>query len=297
MQVFYRLHDVDGGGMIATNPAEAKQWNERCFGIFAAVQAFAGTTRRIDHCTRIRAWAIDIDEGTKSEQQARIARSPLSPSSIVETKNGYHVYWYAADGSKELYRPLVSRLVEYFGGDKNARDLARVLRVPGFYHMKNPESPFLVRHVYGPNRARKYYERQMFRTFPPTAEETVVNKNKAVHEETKRQYNGAVSGSGNLFDRIYRMDQMEVLRCLSGSSCVDNQVFTFYRVANGNHNIWVDGESTSCFIDEHGKIGSNKQGGPTIIQWLTYPDYGHSLGEAVRIVKDYFPHLEEEHGW
>jgi hypothetical protein len=43
---------------------------------------------------KIKAWFVDID-GSKERAFRAVARSPLFPSKIVETKNGLHIYFSA----------------------------------------------------------------------------------------------------------------------------------------------------------------------------------------------------------
>ena len=45
------------------------------------------------------------------------------------------------------WQAVMQRMVEDFDSDPNARDVARVLRLPGFPHQKNPDSPHMVRMV------------------------------------------------------------------------------------------------------------------------------------------------------
>lgn len=66
-----------------------------------------------------------------------------APSVVVASGGGWHCYWllaepYALAGDAERNRAidLQRRWVEYHGGDKNAKDLARVLRVPGTMNHK-----------------------------------------------------------------------------------------------------------------------------------------------------------------
>jgi hypothetical protein len=279
---WYRMLDAAPNGMLALEPCEAKQWNGQGWGVCATVQKFEGA-RRKENLVRIRAWAIDLDAGDKASQRARVARSPVVPSSIVETKNGYHVYWYARDARPEHYRGLLDRLVAFFGADKNARDLARVLRVPGFLHLKNPADPFLVQHVFGPNRALVYTERQMFAAFPPTEDEA-----RARHREQRTEH-----GQGDDFwERVYNLDCADGLERLSGMGCVSGERFTFRRCASGSLNILVDGKGTSCWVDSAGRIGSKQNGGPTLYQWLRW--YGNSPRECARLLKDLYPHLEDK---
>ncbi len=282
---FYRLHDSQpGSGMLDLDPDDASTWNSQGWGIFATVQKFNGA-RRKENLERIRAWAIDLDGGDKPAQRKRIAEAKLWPSSVVETKSGHHVYWYAEEAKAEHYRLVLDRLVTFFGADKNARDLARVLRVPGYLHQKDPANPFLVKHVHGPVRSRVYLERQMLAAFPPGADEIESRKR---HNLQRREY---TAGSDGFWERVYNLDCLDGLERLSGHGAVGGERYAFRRCANGNSNIAVDGKGSSCWVDDRGRIGSKTKGGPTLYQWLRW--YGNSPSECARVLKDLFPHLEE----
>lgn len=283
---WFRLHDSQpGSGMLELDEADAPAWNDRGWGVFSTVQAFRGA-RRKENLERIRAWAIDIDAGDKAAQRERIKATRLTPSSVVETKNGYHVYWYAEGALAEHYKLILDRLVEFFGADKNARDLARVLRVPGYWHRKDPANPFLVQRV-GGNRAAVYLERDMLRAFPPSAEEKAERKR---HEAQRREYTGH-DGDG-FWERVYNLDCVDGLERLSGHGAVGGERFTFKRCTNGNHNILADKKGTSCWVDGAGRIGSKTNGGPTLYQWLRW--YGNSPAECARVLKEIYPHLEDK---
>ncbi|MFC4100112.1 DNA-primase RepB domain-containing protein [Paenibacillus xanthanilyticus] len=71
----------------------------------------------------------------------------LRQAMIVETKNGYHAYWPIRGGAIAKFVPIQNALTKKFGSDPHITNLSRVMRVPGFYHMKNPDQPFLVRVV------------------------------------------------------------------------------------------------------------------------------------------------------
>lgn len=166
----YRLHDAPESSKAAIpvrDEAEARTWNtpERGFGIYRTVNSFDGP-RRKEFLARIVAWPIDIDEGEKQSQAKKLMAAPLVPSEIVETRRGYQAYWHARDGAQaEHWNAIVlERLVPYFGADKNARDLCRILRVPGFLHLKDPANPFPVRSVW--RHRVSYTERQMAEAFP-----------------------------------------------------------------------------------------------------------------------------------
>lgn len=279
MSRYYRMLDSDpqsSGCVEVTRDLTA--WNERGYGIFWTVNEFGGA-RRIENLVRIVAWAIDMDEGTKAQQAKKLEESPLVPSMVVETKRGFQAYWNARDGRPEHWNAIVlDRLVHHFGADKNARDLARILRVPGYLHMKNPSEPFMVRTVH--TQMVSYSERQIVEAFEaaPVAE---------AHQKTRREQR--FEGSDDFWERVYRLDCEEGLSRLSG---IVGESYTFKGCRSGNKNILVDGKGTSCFIDKHGRIGSLSGGGPTLYQWLTWLKY--TPREAVELLKRTFPELTRE---
>jgi RepB DNA-primase N-terminal domain len=292
----YRMHDAPDApkSAIACTVEEARYWNtpERGHGIFATVNTFAGARRKAN-LTRINAWPIDIDAGTKPEQAKRLMKAPLVPSLIVETKRGYQAYWCAKDGHAEHWNALVlERLVPHFGADKNARDLCRILRVAGFLHLKDPTSPFKIRTVWKHEVA--YTERQLGEAFAWVPNE---QERRHAHEEAKREHDrargeiGQPGATEDFWQAVYNLDCEEGLRRLSGSGWVNGEHFTFRHCTNGNRNILVDGKGTSCFVDAAGRIGSLDGGGPTMFQWLRW--YRVPAKECVEALKSIFPHLKD----
>lgn len=72
-------------------------------------------------------------------------QSSLKDTMIIETKNGFHVYWVIQGGSVGNFVPIQKALARKFSSDPLITNLSRVMRIPGFYHMKNAESPYLVK--------------------------------------------------------------------------------------------------------------------------------------------------------
>jgi hypothetical protein len=292
-QPWYRMNDAEPRGVFPVEPGEARRWNERGEGIFASVNEFNGA-RRIENLIRIRAWPIDMDTGSKAEQRERILASPLVPSRIVETKRGHQVYWFAKDGRKEHWNALVlERLVPWFGADKNARDIARILRVPGYLHLKDPSTPFLVRRCPIRNAPKRiaYTERQLADAFPWVPDPSM---QRARHEEQVRAARAETPVSfpqtDDFWERVYNLDCEEGLRRLSGHWAVGGEQFTFRRCSNGNLNILVGGKGTSCFIDGNRRIGSLSGGGPTLATWIRW--YGHDWATAAKVLRELYPQLE-----
>lgn len=292
MSRLYRMNDAKPCGAMPVTYDDARYWNERGFGIYWTVNRFRGP-RRIENLERVDAWAVDMDAGSKDEQRARIQDCPLVPSLVVETKRGHQVYWKAKDGRAEHWNGIVvDRLVPYFGADKNARDLARILRVPGFLHLKDPADPFLVLAVW-PEQAPdawpvrgypvSYTERQMAAAFPVAPElEPAPAPDPGPEAEVRTE-------GDTFWARVYALDCGAALRRLSGSAAVNGEQYTFKLNASGTSNILVDGKSTSCWIDKDGRIGSLSGGGPSIYQWLRW--FGYGPRRCAEILKATFPEL------
>lgn len=278
------MHDQDPGAHGGCQPCtldQSKQYNQQGFGIFWTVNEFNGP-RQIQNLKHINAWAVDIDTGTKDEQLEKIKSAPLRPTMIIEVKRGYHVYYRAIDANPHHWNAIMlDRLVPYFGADKNARDLARILRVPGYFHMKDPNDPYLVKKIYEFPVA--YTEQQMARRFPESQQ---ILAQKEIHRVAKKY---APNESDDLWKRIWELDCQDVLTRMSGCDEVNGEVYSFRRTSKNNYNIYVNGKSTSCWIDQSGRIGSLDNGGPTVLQWLRW--YGHDWKKTIHTVKKYCPEV------
>ena len=139
-----------------------KMMNENGAGIFFSVNSFP--ERRLGHlCTGVNAWWVERDDVDKETQLKDLNASPVEPSIIVESGKSLHAYWLADNGSMEHHADILQGLVEKFNGDKGAKGINRVLRVPGFYHMKS-DVPFEVK-VIKYNPELKYTDEEMAGNF------------------------------------------------------------------------------------------------------------------------------------
>ena len=265
---------------------EAELWNEgkkepgRFYGIFWTVNEFKGN-RTATNLKKILSWTVDIDQGSKESQQEAI-KTFLAPSLCVETKRGYQVYWYAHDASLIEYAEIQKRLVQKFGGDNNARDIARILRVPFHWHQKDPSNPFAVRIAH----CEDIYYRQskMLELLPPLLVKKIAL---ITPEQVKRSL--SFLGDESFSDRISSIDCEQGLMRISGTAAVCGESFDFKRVGGGNLNVIVDGKGTSVFIDKNKRIGSSDKGGPTIWQWINWYQGDHK--KTYQFVKQYFPEV------
>ncbi|QWY83196.1 DNA primase domain-containing protein [Rhizobium phage RHph_X2_24] len=133
----------------------AEVWNTLCsynsngYGIFCNINAFLPTTEthNLADVWYIRTHVVDLDNTLTSQQNYQRAASgnPAPCFAVGTSPNKYHIYWPTpAYQGNERYNTLQRKLRQVFDGDKSIIDPTRVLRVPGFLHLKNPQQPHLV---------------------------------------------------------------------------------------------------------------------------------------------------------
>lgn len=100
-------------------------------------------------------WA-DLDKkdfgGNKEEAFTRIQKIPIPTTICIDTGNGYHVYWKLKEPIKienvgdikkiESYNKGIGKII---GGDPNAYELSKCLRLPDTINVKDPANPIPVR--------------------------------------------------------------------------------------------------------------------------------------------------------
>ncbi|MEI6810948.1 MAG: AAA family ATPase [Candidatus Nomurabacteria bacterium] len=154
------IHDSIANTVTQGNNVLDKTFNESGYGVFYAVNGFPLTGRMIEeNLSFLNVVFVDIDfsptlpqeEVTALIQEKRMLADEAglpSPTIIVRTKKGAHMIWLfpapleATEENKIKCRDIQRRLVHFYGGDKNAMDLARILRLPFTKHLKDPNNPF-----------------------------------------------------------------------------------------------------------------------------------------------------------
>lgn len=280
----FRISDKDAsrGCHDVLNFTHAETWNKQEWGLFWTVNRFNGP-RRKEHCEQVLAWAVDLDSGTKLTQLKKIKQGPIIPSAVIETARGHHAYFNAKEGDPENYRDIVERLVEFYDGDKNAKDVCRILRVPGFLHWKG-ETPFAIKALFFSECA--YTEQEMRNAFPVKEPEEKIFEQKT---ELRRELKNL--GEGSIWEKIWNLDCEHALNRLSGHPAVNCESFSFKRTTGGNLNIFVNGKGTSCWIDRNKRIGSLDGGGPSIFQWIKW--YTRDNKRTVEVIKTVFPEVSK----
>lgn len=119
---------------------------------------------------RSNANIIDVRAIFQEADRPGVPIPTLRPQIVVETSPGkFHRYWLTYGGQVALaeFKAVMTTMVEKYGSDPNARDLARVLRLPGFYHQKDATKPFLVS-IVETSSTLPYKWEQITESIPPT---------------------------------------------------------------------------------------------------------------------------------
>jgi len=110
-------------------------------GVYVMVNKGDGKGRAKKNVVKVCTVFIDLD-GAPLEPATKM----LKPHIIVESSpKRYHLYWLVSDCTLEQFKPIQQAIAIKFDGDKSCCDLPRVLRLPGFLHLKG--KPFLTRLV------------------------------------------------------------------------------------------------------------------------------------------------------
>jgi hypothetical protein len=119
-------------GTLAEHAGSLTEMQRRGAGVFITINATDGVGRKSENITRVRALWLDLD-GAPIEP----VREWETPHIEVESSPGkWHAYWLVNDVTLDQFTPLQAALITKFNGDPSVKDLPRVMRLPGFWHLK-----------------------------------------------------------------------------------------------------------------------------------------------------------------
>lgn len=197
------------------DPVVFKEWNEKGWGVYFSANEFS-TARQNDLCTKLRYVYADLDlakagDGTSREEKQKRKEILLKalldycePTLIIDTSNGLQPLWQITDNeptkeNKELYVKVIKGIVEwskqYGGKADNVHDLARILRLTGYYHQK--EEPYLCDFIH--KSAKKYSLFELELLFP--------------YEEEKKEFKipEQTDKTNPVFNEIEKIDFKELV--------------------------------------------------------------------------------------
>jgi AAA domain/RepB DNA-primase from phage plasmid/Primase C terminal 2 (PriCT-2) len=122
---------------------EIRQGEEH--GVFYGINPTDGGGHKKGNITAVTVLPIDLDGAPLPKRWA----GGLVPHIIIETSPGRFQALYLIEPTTDfpLAKNTVQRLAKKYSADPSVCDSARVLRLPGTLHLKNPAKPFVVRIV------------------------------------------------------------------------------------------------------------------------------------------------------
>jgi len=265
-----------------------EQYNKKWAGVFFSINSMKPWERDKASVTKVNAWACEVDDLSKEDQLKLISVAPLAPSLVIESNKSYHMYWFAKDGTIENWTKICWWLRNFFWWDPAiASDISRVLRVPGYNHMKDPNNPFMCSIV---DWNWNYYtEEEMLKAYPDT--ETLAEKEaKAIKKQ--EQLKQAI-WNDDARERIRAMDSKAMLERISWTSLVWWDIITFKHNSNWTEQIYCNWKSTGCRIDKVGKIWSTDKWWPNWTNWIAWYG-GVDWKEIYKWIKEEFPFVLPE---
>ena len=260
------------------------------YWIYFSVNPMESWKRNAESVKKIQTRIVDIDTGTKQEQQKLIENAPLIPSFVVESVHWFHIYYLATEKlTKEQYEKGNLWLMQYYHWDiKVCKDIARVLRIPGYYHCKGEKQLVILRDDLFCGQSYTYD--QMLLKFPYVEEE----KNPEV---VTRQIEKKRDDNDSFRYKVNNLDNRTVLSDLSGTSFVGWQKITFKPCSTWQQ-IYCDDKETSCWIDHNWMIGSSDDWWPTFIQYLRRYERNRGIPldmwKLAKWLKETYPRLEDK---
>ena len=232
------------------------------YWVFFSVNPMNEWRRSKDDVKFIQTRICDIDEGSKESQVELIEKAPITPSLVVESVHGFHLYYLATKNlTNEEYVDGNMWLMNYYHWDiKVVKDTARVLRLPWFLHQK--WEPTKIKYRDDLSCWKHYTPDEMLVSFPFQKEE--VKPTQVIKPiERKRK------GTEKYWEKVNALDNQQMLYELSGTRFVNYQVIDFRPCSTGDQ-IYCDGKSTSCRLDKARMIWSSDKWWPTRIQRIEW---------------------------
>lgn len=123
----------------------------------------------------------------KAEFFEKLKSSPLEPTYVVDTRNGYQVYWLLYPGCiKEQFIDAQKRIAYYFKTDPVVITPCHVMRLPGYYWYKPHKncSPYYVGIIV--DNTVRYYISHILQAFPVVTDEAYETYRSTVRNSTSK---------------------------------------------------------------------------------------------------------------
>ncbi len=263
-KVIVCFHEKNKQSNIVTPESPTKdylgQLNSQGYGIFETVNEFNATNEQLkfnnhktkrqkEYLTKLCAVYADLDISKDEDQLAENERESSKEKLInaieaycpatyyIITKNGVQPIWTINESSidqptQEKYRGVIEGIIEWTKqyGNKGdpVKDVTRLLRVPGYYHLKS--EPYLITQREGNG---KTYTLDELKTYFWIEQKT---------ESAKESYS---QSENPVYNAINRMDIRQVV---SDAWAEKENRAEF----DSNNHLWIDGVKTATFVGRKG---------------------------------------------
>lgn len=218
----YRYIDQTGNGRAPVSSAVPRpDLNIAGYEAYFTVNGFKDAPdAKKEHCSSLNAFFVDID-GRKDPKELEEIKAKLEPTFILETKNGFHLYWlldepifkdevFGSPSWEEIvarWERLEQTIVLTLKADPVVKDLTRIMRIPNTYYWKKSgdafkggikNAPFRIKGIHKKISAN-YSMDQIEEAFPPVAEVAAVYPKTPTGENMKKY---ADAEKKDFFDRV-----------------------------------------------------------------------------------------------
>jgi RepB DNA-primase from phage plasmid/Primase C terminal 1 (PriCT-1) len=184
--------------------------NDSGSDIYVAMNTFSSAHRTIENVKEIRNVWVEIDDnGPQNLDKVLESKIVPKPSVISESSpDKFHVIWSVGNFKPGEAASLNKALTSEFGGDKQAKDLARVLRVPGYRNHKYSDKPVVNLYSVSDDRLRHSFEEFQLESKPSIiSPKTELSGSKIPHGEI---HGAMLSEAGRLRRNGYEPEFIEV---------------------------------------------------------------------------------------
>src|SRR6516165_4205348 len=121
-------------GTLAHCESRLTSLNAAGAGVFVTINETDLRGRKNKNITHVRRLFIDCDGAPLPQDE------PRWQFAVESSKGHYHAYWRIDELALDAFTPAQELIIKRFGGDPVVKDLPRVMRLPGFWHLK--DKPF-----------------------------------------------------------------------------------------------------------------------------------------------------------
>ena len=124
-------------GTLAEMWSTLESYNDKGYGIFCTINALDGQGRELSNVQHIRAHVVDLDNTMTAQMNYDRAVAAGASFAVQSSPGKFHVYWRVEPYTgNDFYTLMQKKFAQLYDGDKSIIDATRVMRVPGFLHLK-----------------------------------------------------------------------------------------------------------------------------------------------------------------